>query len=107
MANLSKEARCVLGSVFGFGAVVTYHMQEYVPSPEIQVALDELVAAGMISREQGLDDMPAHGEAVRYRVAEGVDLMPYRQEQFELLTEGTAPSIRIFVKRDLDGQGQA
>lgn len=98
MADLSLPARTVLGSVFGWGAVLTYQMIESVPSPEMQEALDELVAAGALIREQGLDDMTR--TAIRYRVADGVDLAPYQKEAAISVFNGHAPSIRVFVKKD-------
>jgi hypothetical protein len=97
--QLSLNARTVLGSVFGWNTVLTYHMQDSVPSEEMQAALDELVAANMLLREQGLPDMPAHGKSVRYRVADGVNLAPLRKEAAEHVFDGTAPSIRVYIPR--------
>lgn len=97
--ELSTAARTVLGSVFGWNAIVTYHNIESVPSPEMQEAIDELLAAGLIDRTTTDIDLPAHGKAVRYRVANGVDLDPYRREASQRFLDGTAPSIRVFVKR--------
>jgi hypothetical protein len=74
-------------------------MLESVPSPEMQQALDELVSSGILLREKGLDDMPSHGRAVRYRVADGIDLTPFRREAAQSILDGTAPSIRVFIKR--------
>jgi hypothetical protein len=97
MEELSENASIVLGSTFGWGSVVTYHMLEYKPSPEMQEALDELVEAGKLVREQGLDDMPQHGKAVRYRVADGVDLTAHRQQAAQSIFGGGGPSIRVMV----------
>lgn len=99
MTELSENAGLVLGSTFGWGAVLTYHMIDSVPSPEMQEALDELVEAGKLVREQGLDDMPAHGKSVRYRVADSVDLTLYRQQATKRFFDGDAPSIRVFIRR--------
>lgn len=102
MANsseLSSNARHVLGAVFGWNSVLMYHNIESVPSPEMQEILDELVAAGMLKAEVGMDDMPAHGQAVRYRVSEGVDLDSYRREAGKGVFDGSAPSIRVAIKK--------
>nr|WP_295976804.1 hypothetical protein [uncultured Agrobacterium sp.] len=53
MPDLSAEARSVLGGVFGFGQVLTFHMIESVLLPEMQAVLDELVSAGMVVNEGG------------------------------------------------------
>lgn len=99
MAELSAEARSVLGGMFGFGQVLTFHMIESIPSPEMQAALDELVAAGMVIREEGLPDMTR--KAVRYRAADGVDLMPFKREVWENIDKDTGPRIRVFIKREV------
>lgn len=95
--NLSDAARNVLGTMFGWGQVLTYHMNESTPSPEMQEALDELVAANMVTKEKGLPDMTRN--AVRYRVADGVDVAPFRREAWDRIAEGSAPSIRVFIKK--------
>lgn len=97
MTELSPNARAVLGSMFGFGQVLTYQMIESVPSPEMQEALDELVGAGMVLREQGLPDMTR--KAVRYRAAGGFDLTEFKREAWDRIADGSAPSIRVFVPR--------
>jgi len=97
MSELSDKARIVLGSVFGWGAVFTYHMVESIPSPEMDAALEELVQAGKVTREIGLPDMTR--DAVRYRVADGVDLSPFRKEAFDRLAIGEEPRIRVFIKK--------
>lgn len=99
MSELSTEARTVLGSVFGWGAVLTYHMIDSVPSPEMQAALDELFEAGIVVREVGSDDMPSHGKAVRYRLYPGFDVEPYRREAAQSIFDNKAPSIRVFMPR--------
>lgn len=98
MTELSDNARSVLGSMFSFGQVLTYHMIESIPSPEMQEALDELVAAGMVTKEEGLPDMTR--KAVRYRAAEHVDLKPFQREVWDKIDKGAAPSIRVFIKRE-------
>ncbi len=98
MSELSDQARIVLGSVFGWGAVLTYHMVESVPSPEMDAALEELVQAGKITRETGLPDISR--KAVRYRVADGVDLSTFRQEALDRFVSGEEPRIRVFIKKD-------
>lgn len=97
MSDLSENARIVLGSSFAWGQVLTYHMVQSVPSPEMQAALDELVAAGLLVEERGLDDMSAI--AVRYRLADGVDLVPFRKEVWDRIADGTMPAIRVFVPK--------
>lgn len=98
MAELTVNARSVLGSMFSFGQVLTYHMIESIPSPEMQEALDELVAAGMVAKEEGLPDMTR--KAVRYRAAAHVDLKPFQREVWDKIDKGSAPSIRVFIKRE-------
>ncbi|MEW9535696.1 hypothetical protein MRBLRC7O_000906 [Agrobacterium radiobacter] len=39
-------------------------------------------------------------KAVRYRASDHVDLMPFKREQWNKIGEGTAPSIRVFIKRE-------
>lgn len=97
--NLSHAASVVLGSTFGYGNVLTYGMQESVPSPEFQAVLDELVNDGKLVRETNTDDMPAHGEAVRYRVAPNVDLSVFRKIAATAMTMGTMPDLRIFIPK--------
>lgn len=48
--------------------------------------------------ERGLPDMTR--VAVRYRVAEGVDVAPFRRESAERIFRGDAPSIRIFIPKE-------
>lgn len=95
MTELSLNARTVAGSMFSFspGASLRYAMRETVPSPEMQAALDELVAAGLVLR----DDEP--GGAVRYTASRDADFMPFRKEAALAVFDGTSPSIRVFVKR--------
>lgn len=95
--NLSDTAKSVM-SMFAFNQILTYHMIESEPSPEMQEGLDELVNAGLVLREQGLPDMTA--KAVRYRAAPGVDVMPYRKMAWAQIEAGSAPSIRVFVKKE-------
>jgi hypothetical protein len=94
--TLTDVAKNVM-SMFAFRQVLTYHMLEYEPSPEMQEGLDELVEAGLVVKEQGLPDMTREG--VRYRAALDVDLMPYRKLAWGKINDGTAPVIRVFVKR--------
>lgn len=96
MADLSLNARIVAGSSFGFspGASLRYAMVQNVPSPSMEAALDELVAAGIITR----DDEP-HG-AVKYAASPDVDFAPYRAEVAERALAGTLPLIRLFVPRE-------
>lgn len=96
MVELSFNARMVAGSSFGFspGASLRYAMVVSVPSTEMQAALDELVAAGVITR----NDEP-HG-AVRYVASPDVDFTLYRAEVAQHIFDGTSPSIRVFVPRD-------
>lgn len=98
MSSLSLSARTVLGSVLGMSkSKLQYRMIENVPSPEMQSALDELVAAGIVVCETGKEDQPIG--AVRYFVKEGFDLSEFRAEAFARLADGTAPTIRVFVKK--------
>lgn len=94
--DLSIEARTVLGSLFGLSGECSlrFQMIDNVPSPEMQVALDELVAAEAITVEK-----QPRG-AIKYEKVHGLDLTEYRKECFERVINGTAPSIRIFVKRN-------
>lgn len=95
MVELSLNARIVAGSSFGFspGASLRYAMVQSVPSPSMQAALDELVAAGIITR-----DDERHG-AVKYAASPDVDFAPYRAEVAERAFAGTLPLIRVFVPR--------
>lgn len=97
--TLSHTASVLLGSMFCYGNVLTYHMQESVPSPEMQAVLDELVGAGKLVRETGMDDMPAHGESVRYRVAANVDQAYYRRICGQALDDNTMPNLRVFIPK--------
>lgn len=96
MSNLSENAKIVAGSTFGFspGASLRYQMVESVPSPEMQSALDELVAAGIVLR----DDEP-HGP-IKYTASRDVDFTEYRTLAAARIFAGTAPSIRVFVKKE-------
>lgn len=99
--GLSLNARTVLGSVLGMmKTTLQYRMVESVPSPEMQTALDELVSAGIVIRETGKDDQPVG--AVRYSVKEGFDVSEFRAEAFNRLADGTAPIIRVFIKKGDD-----
>jgi hypothetical protein len=54
--KLTDQARAVAGALFGImkpggGSHLTFQMRESRPTKECQAALDELVAAGVISRE--------------------------------------------------------
>lgn len=95
--NLSDTAKSVM-SMFAFNQILTYHMIESEPSPEMQEGLDELVNAGLVLREQGLPDMTA--KAVRYRAAPDIDVMPYRKLAWDRIEAGDAPIIRVFVKKE-------
>lgn len=95
MSELSENARIVAGSTFGFspGASIRYQMVESVPSPEMQAALDELVAAGIVIR-----DDETHGP-VKYTASKDFDFTEYRKEAWQRMEAGTAPSIRMAIKR--------
>lgn len=95
MKELSLNARTIAGSMFSFspGASLRYAMRESIPSPEMQTALDELVAAGLVLR----DDEP--GGAVRYTASREADFKEFRKEAALSVLDGTSPSIRVFVKR--------
>lgn len=99
MSVLSDNASCVLGSTFGFGAVLTYHMIESKPSPEMQEALDELVGLGILTKEEGLPDMTR--KAVRYRLSDeskaNLDMAVFRRLVWERIANDDAPSIRVMV----------
>lgn len=96
---MTPLARHVLGSMFGWSMVVTFHNVENTPSPEMRKALDELVSVGALVLEKGMPDMPAHGLAERYRVAKGFDVEPFRKEAAAQVFSGDAPSVRLFVKK--------
>jgi hypothetical protein len=101
--ELSDNARIVLGSSFGWGQVLTYHMIQSVPSPEMQEALDELVNAGLLRRDAGLPDMTK--KAIRYKLAEGVDIALFRKLAAERFFSGDAPAIRVFVPKETTNEG--
>lgn len=50
--NLSDDAKSVLGAWFGMGSksVLNLHLVESRPTPRCRAALDELVAAGALSK---------------------------------------------------------
>jgi hypothetical protein len=60
LTDLSENARFVLGHWFGPCKAMIYEMVDCVPSPEMQAALDELVQAGHIIRDN------PYAAAVRY-----------------------------------------
>jgi len=94
--ELSENARIVGGSTFGFspGASLRYQMVQSVPSPEMQAALDELVAAGIILRE----DEP-HG-AVRYSASREFDFSKLREFAVVRLMSDEPPQIRMFIPKE-------
>lgn len=96
-SDLSEEARIVAGSTFSMspGATIRYQMVQSVPSAEMQAALDELVAAGIVLR----DDEP-HG-AVTYKASPTYDFTEARRFAFDRTFKGDAPSIRIYVSKEL------
>ncbi len=95
MSDLSENARLIAGSTFGFspGASLRYQMVQSVPSPEMQDALDELVAAGIIIRE----DEP-HGP-VRYVASRDFDFRDVRAYAVERMLSDNPPAIRIYIPR--------
>jgi hypothetical protein len=97
MTELSENARIVAGSSFAFspGASIRYQMKQSVPSAEMQAALDELVAAGIVIRE----DEP-HGP-VSYTAAKDFDFSELRKYAFERTMAHTVPKIRIFIPKEL------
>lgn len=99
--KLSPTAAYVFGSMFGYTAVLMYSMQEHVPSPEMQAVLDELVEAGQLIRETNMDDMPAHGEAVRYRRAPDSDIQRYRSDHSLGWLKKPETPIRVYIPKEL------
>ncbi len=97
MTELSENARIVAGSSFAFspGAFIRYQMKQSVPSAEMQAALDELVAAGIVIRE----DEPAG--PVCYTAAADFDFSELRKYAFERTMALDAPRIRIFIPKEL------
>lgn len=95
--DLSENARIVAGSSFAFPGhtSIRYQMIQSVPSAEMQAALDELVAAGIVLRE----DEP-HG-AVRYSASRAYDFAELRKNAFERTMDGSAPGIRIYIPKAL------
>jgi len=95
--DLSEAARIVAGSSFSMspGATIRYQMVQSVPSAEMQAALDELVAAGIVLR----DDEP-HGP-VSYKASPTYDFTEARRFAFDRTLKGDAPSIRIYIPKDL------
>jgi hypothetical protein len=98
MSCLSEIATIVAGSTFGFspGASLRYQMVKSVPSPEMQAALDELVAAGIVIRED-----EASG-AVKYTASREVDFTEYRKVAFDRMMDGTTYDIRVFIPKGGD-----
>lgn len=99
--DLSENARIVAGSTFGFSSSTSlrYKMVDNEPSPEMQAALDELVGAGIVIR----DDEP-HGP-VKYTASPDVDFTAYRRYATERIFNGEAPKIRIFVRKAAVSEG--
>lgn len=54
-ADLSDDAKAVAGGLFGMGGrtKVTFQMVESRPTARTQAALDELVAVGLVTKEDG------------------------------------------------------
>lgn len=96
-SDLSEVAQIVAGSSFGSspGMTLRYQMVQSVPSYEMQEALDELVAAGIVIRE----DEP--GGAVKYSASRDFDFTEARKLAFERTMAGDGPSIRIFIPKAL------
>jgi hypothetical protein len=101
MTELSENARLIAGSTFGFspGAALRYQMVQSVPSPEMQAALDELVAAGVVLRE----DEPTG--AVRYSASREHDFTELRKFAAERMMSDDPPKIRIYIPKT-DGMEQ-
>ena len=97
--QVSPLARHVLGSMFGWNQVLTFHNVENVPSPEMRAVLYELVASGALVREVGLPDMPSHGQAERFRLAQGFDVASFRNEAAKAAFGDKVPSVRLFVRK--------
>ena len=97
MTELSVNARIVAGSSFSMSrnATIRYSMELRVPSAEMQAALDELVAAGIVLRE----DEP--GGAVSYTASPDYDFSALRVYAFERTFSDKAPSIRIYVPKEV------
>lgn len=97
VGELAENARIVAGSSFAFsaGASIRYQMKQSVPSSEMQAALDELVAAGIVIRE----DEP-HGP-VCYSAAPDYDFSGLRKYAFERTMAHDAPRIQIFIPKEL------
>lgn len=98
---LSPAAAWIFATTFPTaGSALMYQMQNHVPSPEMQAVLDELVNAGKLIREMNMDDMPAHGEAVRYVVAPDSDHSTYRSDySLGWLKEPSLP-IRLYIPKE-------
>lgn len=96
MIDLSENASLVGGSTFGFspGASLRYQMVQSVPSPEMQEALDELVAAGIVLRE----DEPSG--AVRYSASREFDFTELRKFAYERMMSDDPPQIRIYMLKE-------
>lgn len=101
--ELSENARIVAGSSFAFspGASIRYQMKQSVPSAEMQAALDELVAAGIVIRE----DEPAG--PVCYSASSDFDFSELRKYAFERTMSFDAPRIRIFIPKELAAEEAA
>ncbi|NTF17989.1 hypothetical protein G6L37_06200 [Agrobacterium rubi] len=95
--DLSEAARIVAGCSFSMspGASIRYQMIQSVPSAEMQAALDELVSAGIVLR----DDEP-HGP-VSYTASRTYDFSEARRYAFDRTLNGDVPTIRIFIPKEL------
>ena len=65
--TLSIDAKAVLGSVFQNGCGLSFCMVESKPTARMQAALDELVKAEMIVRENGVLRGPSVPRGVKYK----------------------------------------
>lgn len=96
MGTLSPNARFVAGSTFGMISKNTlrYSMVEREPSPEVWGALNELVAAGIVVREE------EDSGAITFSSAPDFDFTELREEAAKLAFSGNAPSISVWTSRD-------
>lgn len=93
MVELSRNAKFVAGTTFWLKTSLRYKMAESLPSPEMQNALDELVSAGVLDRED------EHSGAVLYKASASVSFLAFKDFARSLVKSGNAPTIRLFVPK--------
>lgn len=76
-ADLSLDAKAVLGSIFSFsGCELSFQLIENRPTARMQAALDELVAAKVVAKDYGYERADG-SRAVKYKCC--IPTEPYRR----------------------------